>query len=336
MYPARIRQDIFFLYRIYTAITWNRRLHNYMWRKVLSVAMLTLFICSNMGLVFANAVPEMTALDKVVAVEKFFYGAEVTGSLVERIVKLEKDVLGKESKESLLSRAETLYSYCYDNFADVPSAGIKLNGVEWSLTHNVTVQPAKVRIENLEHVLTGNTAAGSFDSRLNKLLKLAYTNGKMAIVSETVAKDSLVKINLVTPLSTRTSRTGDVVIFQAGDDIYVDGNLVIPKGAQGFGKVNKVDGAKNFGRNAELQVSFDTIQAIDGTALSTVLGDKAKEENKSLATAAGASIAGLAILGPIGILGGAFVHGKEIEIPAGTQMYIQIKVDATAYGIQGK
>ncbi|GMB01281.1 hypothetical protein [Pelosinus sp. IPA-1] len=307
-----------------------------MWRKFISLTILTLFICSNMGLAFAKSVSEMTVLDKIVATEKFFYGAEMTGALVERMSKLEKDVLGKESKEALLNRADTLYSYSHDNFVDAPSFFIKLNAVEWSLTHAVTTGPAKGRIENLEHMLTGIPSAGSYDERLNKLLKLAYANGKVSITNAAVSKDSLLKIKLVTPLNTRTSRPGDVVVFQTADDIYIDGNLVIPKGAQGQGVVNKVEGARNFGRNAELQVTFDTIEAIDGTMINTILGEKAKEENKSLATAAGASIAGMAILGPIGIVGGAFVHGKEVEIPAGTEMYIQTKVETNVYGIQGK
>jgi hypothetical protein len=307
-----------------------------MWRKIMSLTILTLFICSNMGLAFANVVADKTALDKVVAVEKFFYGTEMTGALVDRVGTLEKDISGKETRDPLLTKVDNLYSSTFDNFADQPSFLTKLNAVEWSLTHNVTTQPAKLRIENLEHVLTGNLSTGSFNDRLAKLMKLAYTDGKANISSTTVAKDGLIKIKLVTPLSTRTSRPGDIVTYQAADDIYMNGNLVIPKGALGTGTVNKVEGAKNFGRDAELQISFDNIEAIDGTIINTVLGDKAKAENKSLATAAGASIAGMAILGPIGIVGGAFVHGKEVNIPAGVEMYIQIKDDASAYAIQGK
>ncbi len=307
-----------------------------MWRKILSLTILTLFICSNMGLAFANTVPEKTVMDKVVAVEKFFYGTEMTGALVERIATLEKDIYGKESKDPLLTKADTLYSSTYDNFIDQPSFLIKLNAIEWSLTHTVTVQPAKLRIENLERVLTGNIEAGSLNDRLMKLLKLAYANGEVVITNVTLSKDSLLKIKLTTPLDTRTSRAGDVILFQAADDIYVDGHLVIPKGAQGKGTVNKVKGAKNFGRDAEIQIGFDRVETIDGTVVNTILGEKAKEENKSLATAAGASLAGMVILGPVGIVGGAFVHGKEVTVPAGVEMYIQIKDEITAYGIQGK
>ncbi len=305
-----------------------------MWRKFISLTILTLFICSNMGFAFANNVGEKTVLNKMIAVETFFYGTEMTGALVDRVSTLEKDIYGKESKDPLLTQADTLYSSTFENFIDQPSFLIKLNAIEWSLTHAVTVQPAKNRIENLEHILTGNTTTGSLNERLSKLLKLAYTNGGVMINNVTLNKDSLLKIKLVTPLSTSSNHQGDSVLFEAVDDIYVDGHLVIPKGSQGQGLVNKVKGAKNFGRNAELEVSFDTIETIDGTRINTLLGDKSKEENKSLVTAAGASLAGMVILGPVGIVGGAFVHGKEVNIPAGVEMYIQIKEDTNVYGIQ--
>jgi len=304
-----------------------------MLRKYIAVLVLTLFICSNMGFAFANAVPDMAMLDKVVVVEKFFDGAQQTGPLVERISKLEKDLWGKENTGSLVSRVDKLYTYSRVNVDNVPSFLMKMNAAEWSLTHMVTVQPVKVRIEALEGVLMGKTSIGPYEDRLNQLLKFAYTNGKLVLGNVTLNKDNLLKIKLVTPLSTRTSRTGDEILFQVTEDIYVDGSLIIAKGAQGLGKVNKVEGSKNFGRDARMDISFDTVDAIDGSILHTVLGDKAKAENKSLATAAGASVAGMMILGPLGIVGGAFVHGKDVDIPVGTEVYIQIKDQTNLYGI---
>lgn len=304
-----------------------------MLRKIMSVLVLTLFMCSNMGLVFAEVLPEMAILDKVISVEKFFDGAEQSGPLVERINKLEKDIWGKENTGSLVSRVDKIYSYSRENFDNAPSFLIKMNAAEWSLTHMVTVQPVKIRIENLERVLLGNAVSGPFDDRLNQLLKFAYANGKVTVGHVTLNKDNLLKIKLITSLNTRTSRSGDTILFQVTDDIYVDGSLIIAKGAQGVGKVNKVEESKNFGRDARMDITFDGVDAIDGSVIPTVLGDKAKAENKSLATAAGASVAGMLILGPIGIVGGAFVHGKDVEIPGGTEVYIQIKEQTSLYGI---
>ena len=63
------------------------------------------------------------------------------------------------------------------------------------------------------------------------------------------------------------------------------------------------------------------------------VGEEAKEEMKQYAMAAGASLAGILILGPIGVIGGAFVKGKDIDLPAGTEMYIETTADTTLYGV---
>jgi len=76
------------------------------------------------------------------------------------------------------------------------------------------------------------------------------------------------------------------------------------------------------------------MEAMDGTAVETVMGEKAKEETKSMAKAAGASVAGMVLLGPIGIVGGAFVHGQDITIAPGTILFIQTKADTSVYGLQ--
>lgn len=302
-------------------------------RKYLAVCLIALLICGQMATALAAA-PDMTVLDKTINVEKYLYGNEQGGALLERVVKLEKEIWGKEGKDALMTRVDKLYSYCNENFLDETSLQLKLNAVEWAMTHTVTTMPAKTRIENLEKTLTGNIQNTSVDDRMNKLLHLAYANGQVTASTVSLAKDHLIKIKLVTPLSSKTSRIGDIVVFEAAEDLYQDGVLVIAKGLLGHGKVTKVEEARNFGRDAELVVSFDEMTLIDGTIVSTMLGDKAKQENVSLAKAAGASVAGMAILGPIGVVGGAFVHGKDVQIPSGTQMYIQTKNEISAFGAQ--
>ncbi len=292
-------------------------------------------------MIFALPVPvlaasvEMTVLDKTVTVEKILYGSEQTGSLVDRVGKIEKDVYGSETKDALVGRLDRVYRYMKDN-SSAPSFLLKLNGVEWALSHVVTSLPAKARIENLERVMIGNSPQGSFDERLTKLAKLCYPGGQPEIAGTTINKDSLVKIALMSPLDTRTSRAGDVITFQVAEDVYAGGILVMPKGAAGLGKVVKVEPSKNFGRDAKLEVTYDSITAIDGNGVDMLLGEKAKEETKSMATAAGASVAGMVLLGPIGIVGGAFVHGQDFSVPAGTELFIQVKADSDVYGIKTK
>ena len=77
------------------------------------------------------------------------------------------------------------------------------------------------------------------------------------------------------------------------EDVYTAGVLVIAKGAVGRGKLAKVDQAQNFGRDAKMEISFETVEALDMTQVATMLGEKAKKETESMALAAGAGVAGM-------------------------------------------
>lgn len=305
-----------------------------MLRKFTVCTILMLFLITSF--VSAQSFQEMTVLDKTTAAEKIVYGSEQTGSLIERTTKIEKDIFGSETREALTTKLERIYNYLTDNSGAVPSFQARVNAVEWTLTHNVTSDPAKTKIENIEMTINGNSALGNFDDRIAKLTKLAYPNGQVYVSNTTLFKDTLIKIKTVSELDSRKNRKGDLVVYQAVEDVYSSGLLVIPKGMQGTGTITKVQQARNFGRDAALEVSFDTMTAFDGTVVKTEMGDKAKEETKSLAKAAGASVAGMALLGPIGVVGGAFVRGSDITIPVGTEMYIQVNADVNVYGLQVK
>lgn len=301
-------------------------------KKITAVTLLVLQMLTAMS--FAAA--DMTMLDKTAAVESALYGAVQTGALVDRADAMEKDLFGTVSKDSLVNKIDKAYTYTIENSSSGPSLIVKMNSVEWTLTRGITGQAIKTRLENVERMINGNAGSGSIDARMNKLLKTAFPAGTVVGSNGHLDKDSLIKIKLTSPLDTKTNRAGDIVNFQVAEDVFADGLLVIPQGAAGQGKVLKVEPRKNFGRDAKIEVSFDTVQAIDGSMLKTVLGDKAKKETQSLATAAGASVAGMIILGPIGVVGGAFVNGKDVTIPAGSELYIQTQSELELYGIQVK
>lgn len=301
-------------------------------RKAIVCILMMIFVSTS--LVSAQSFQEMTVLEKTAAAERIVYGNEQTGSLIERTSKIEKDLFGSETKSALTDKLDRIYTYLTDNSAAQPSFQSKLTAVEWTISHNVTAQPAKAKIENMETILLGTARTGNFDDRMTKLAQIAYPDGRVNVSNTTLNKDTLIKIKTVTELDSRKNRVGDLVVFQAAEDVYSSGLLIIPKGTHGAGKIAKVQQSRNFGRDAVLEVSFDTIGAFDGSVIQTELGDKAKEETKSLAKAAGASVAGIALLGPIGVVGGAFIRGSDITVPTGTEMYIQVKVDTSLYGLQ--
>lgn len=274
---------------------------------------------------------------KLLLVEQSVYGQEQTGALLDRISRLETDFYGKtsSSKTALSDRINTLYSTMFDNSVR-PSAITQMNGIEWFLSRHVSIKSITDRLTTLETQIYGKPITGTLQKRMNDLAMLAYGNSdtKTPLIATTIPVDTLVKIKLVTPLNTETSKVGDKVKFQASEDVIYNGQLIIAAGAPGEGVVTKVKSARNFGRNGEIDVDFQQIQAFDGTYIQTTLGDKAKKEIENLAMAAGASIAGIALLGPIGIVGGIFVNGKDIDLPTGTESYIQTKTPTNIYAIQ--
>ncbi|WP_298461084.1 hypothetical protein [uncultured Mitsuokella sp.] len=298
--------------------------------KLLSVLLSAVLLVSSMGIT-AAATPE-TVQDKLGAVEKDTYGTEQTGALIDRINKLEKDYDGTHRTGSMMARVNAIYNEVYTNSTE-PSLLADLNAVEWNIGHEVSMDPVDTRVANLEMDLTGKTGTGTYRERLAKLSQASFGSAELPLSQVRVPSDTLVKIALVTPVNSNNLKVGDTIRYQVSQDVLVDGKLVFAKGLPGEGTVTKVKQARNFGRNAEVQIDFNKTKSIDGTYVDTYIGEEAKKEMKNLAMAAGASIAGIAILGPIGVVAGAFVHGKDVNLPAGTELFIQTKGDAVLYGV---
>ena len=196
------------------------------------------------------------------------------------------------------------------------------------------MKPVQQRLTDLELGLEGKTLEGAFTKRIENLSELSFGNAKLPMLQTEVPANTLIKIALVTPINAKDLKVGDTIRYQVAEDVIIDGNLVFAKGEPGEGTVTKVRQARNFGRNAEVNIEFEKTKAIDGTYVNTFVGEEAKKEMEHLAMAAGASLAGIIILGPIGVIAGAFVHGKNVDIPEGTEVYIQTKTDEILYGVQ--
>ena len=307
-----------------------------MLKKMVTVFLIAAFCVTMIPAPALAAQLEQTPLEKVGAVEKILYGSEQEGSLVERTTKLERDLYGLPGKEALMAKVDRIYTYVRDSSGNNPSLIFKLGALEWSLTQAVGKGPLKPRLESLERTVSGVMGTGAIDSRIARLMTITFSNSRLQTGMVTLPKDSLIKIKLVTPLDSKKNKTGDVVDFEVAEDLYAGGMLVLPKGAAGAGKLTKVEQAQNFGRDAKLEVNFEKVTALDWTVVPTLLGEKAKKETESVATAAGAGFAGMILLGPIGVVGAAFVHGKNITVPAGTTLFIQTQADTELIGLIAK
>lgn len=305
-------------------------------KKILSFVMTLVFSMTMMmpGFALAATGAATSNNQKLDKVELMLYGNVQGGSLIQRMDIIENDVYGIATSDPVLDRVARMYDY----LLGIPGNGeasftTKLNVVEWRLKESMSGEPARSRIEEAETMLSGTPSTGAFAVRLDNLLKLtAYADGVVPVKKVTLPKDSLLKIQFTDEMSSRTNKVGDEIHFKAADNLYVNDVLVLPKGANGVGKIKKIRKPSAFGRDARIDIEFLYINAIDGSKVTVYVGPLAEQEAKTVAAAAGATVGGVIILGPIGAVGGAFVKGKQVTIPVGTMTMVQTVKDQEIQG----
>ena len=283
--------------------------------------------------VFAEGA-SLVASEQLDAVETALYGTHQSSSMMERMESLEEDIYGApEASRNILDRIQSTYEYICGTNGGNGSFMQKLNAVDSRFNAQITSGPAKTRIEDMENIIFGQVQGGSLNQRLDRLVETAYNGGQVPVESVVLPKDSLVKIEFTAPLSSRDARPGDPVKFRVADNLYVNDVLVLSKGATGVAEVAKVVQPRSFGRDARIDVKFSHVFSVDGNKVPVYIGKLAKQEAKTAAGAAGATIGGMIVLGPIGAIGGAFVTGQSIVIPEGSTTYVQVVEDQTISGI---
>ena len=66
---------------------------------------------------------------------------------------------------------------------------------------------------------------------------------------------------------------------------------------------------------------------MDSSDVRINLDERATERNQSMELAAGASLAGVVLLGPIGLAAGYFVQGRHHVVPQGTIFFVEVAQD---------
>ncbi len=304
-------------------------------KKQLATLLMTFIFCCTAVMPGFAADLNLPAADKVAAMERTLYGTEQSGSMIQRMDSLEDDVYGTVTSDAIISRIDNMYDYLQgtpDN--GEASFATRLNVVEWRINESMSGGPAKTRIEGAEKLLYGEVKTGSLSERVEELLKLAsYQDGVVPVQEVVLPKDNVFKIAFTNEMSTKQSRQGDLVTFKAADNLYVGDVLVIPKGATGVGKIKKVVQPGIFGKDGRIDIEFTNIYAVDGTPINLFVGELAKQQAESIAGAAGAAIGGMIVLGPVGLVGGAFVKGNSVSIPVGCETFVQTTEDTVIQGV---
>lgn len=129
-----------------------------------------------------------------------------------------------------------------------------------------------------------------------------------------------VPLSFSTRVDSSQAREGDAVTFAVTSDVVAERQIIIRKGTHAQGLVVSVTPPGIFGRNARVHVAFVQTAAVDGLPIKLAPIDITPDnlrETRDTAGAAGASVAGLIILGPIGVAAGALVRGGHVTVPAG-------------------
>lgn len=278
-----------------------------------------------------------TLSDRIDRVDEVIYGSAQSGSLISRVENADNLIYGNgnSSASGLDNRITNLYTDVVKSDNDAqPSIATRVNAMEYYLTDEIKSDSLKTRMGDLETKVYGAEKKGAIDQRLANLEKSVYGDQHYEMKTVELPADTVFKISLNDDVSSKTNQVGDPVTFTVQEDVSVGNVLVLPKGAQGSGVVTKVSRPKSFGRSGALDISFDQVFSVDDEVIPTVLGPEAKEKLKMEAAAVGASTIGALALGPIGLVGGFFVKGKDVSLPAGSTLYIETQEAVTTKGLE--
>jgi len=265
----------------------------------------------------------------LIQIEQILYGRAQEGALLARLERAERDVYGRpQDGSAFLVRVQRLQNLLTGAEGEI-SIKMKLNAIEWVTFQAVNEGPSiQRRLEQLESQLYGQIQSDlGLVERLDQLLELMWPGGRIYVADVTIPKGTLVRIELLTELNSERSKANDVVRYRVVDNVTIDGKVAIPAGAEGEGHVISVTSAGRLGQDGRVQVDFGTVRAMDSSAVRINLDERATERNKSLELAAGASLAGIVLLGPVGLAAGYFVQGRQHVVPQGSIFYVEVAQD---------
>lgn len=135
--------------------------------------------------------------------------------------------------------------------------------------------------------------------------------------AEPVPPGTRITLQFDRSVSTRTARKGGTVPLRVYSPVVVRGKTLIDQDAPATGVVTSVRRPGRFGKRGELKIRLVSVRDRSGARVPL---EAYTSGDRFSAGGPGASAAGLLVLGPIGLAGGAFVKGKHVTIDRGTRI----------------
>ena len=129
---------------------------------------------------------------------------------------------------------------------------------------------------------------------------------------------TVLNLELAEALSSKTNRLGDVVKLKMLDNLLINDVVVVPAGALVYGKITELTGSGLFGRAGKLAFSVDSVKAVNGVEIPLKYMGKIE---------AGSDGGAVAVATVVSLVGGLFMKGKNVSVPAGTKIGAKVKND---------
>lgn len=126
-------------------------------------------------------------------------------------------------------------------------------------------------------------------------------------------------------LSSNHAKPGERVRMEVARNVMVDGHVVLRAGTPVQGIVSRAQKNGRYGVNGELRIVIEPIRATDGRSVPVQPRDEGKMlGGKRTGEAAVATVGGAVLLGPIGLVGGYFIAGKQVHVKPGEGMRTEV------------
>ena len=277
-------------------------------------------------------------------IEQIIYGYVAQGGLIDRLAKVEEDLFGRSLPGTIADRHAAILNFLDIGTEDQPSMMFKLGVAEWVVDKKIRAsEPAIRRLEELETNLTGASRAGNpivmrVESLLATLIMDPVTAQPVVLPGNTT-----MKFRFMDELSPAKSQAGDYVRLELTNDLIVNQNLIAPAGSLLVTEVREVKRPRMFGVPGEVRLTFSELKTLGPQRPHVVVGDaaqkaikdarKAGDRGEGAIVGAGAvSLAGAVLLGPVGLVSGAFIRGNSIKIPVGSVTFVQTSGDMVVSG----
>ncbi len=301
------------------------------------VALLAAFVLLATSVLPVHA-QDPTHIDRL---ERLLYGRTYTGTYLDRLTRLERDLYGSAREGSIPTRSVDI-EFMLSDRSSVESLWLQLRAIEWKSGRPMNETHIMDRLTAMELYVYGEPQTGPVVPRVKELVDLWFVGGRIPFQKVDIPSGTPVDLRLEEEVSSKTAKVGQVVKLTVVNNVVVDGILVIPKGSTAELVITEAQaGTRALMRQAKLNVELKRVKAIDGSSLAIApfdpnrdLGFEDVDQEATTQLAIGASILGMILLPPLGAAAGLLVKADQLVLSQGTVIRAAVIADTQVLGVE--